>query len=371
MEQNNERKLAQLLVNYSVNLQKGENCLLNCVDIPQSMVEHLIIAVRDRGGNPFLNLTTNRLERALIEYGNEESLKLWAEFDGLRMGKMDAFIGIRSLVNPKEMSTIQSQYTSYLELYNKPVHHDIRIPQTKWVVSRYPSEFMAYQANMGFKEFEKFFFRVTTEVDYPKMGNAMKKAKEFLDGADIVILRAPETELSFSIKGLKSIICAGDANIPDGEIYTAPVINSVNGQIKYNCPSTINGKTFTDVTFKVKDGKIVEATSNNTSALNTILDTDEGSRYFGEFALGCNPEITFAMDNILFDEKIGGSIHLTPGNAYQECDNTNRSAIHWDLVLIMKKEYGGGEIIIDDQLISKDGIFVHPAFEELNFNTRH
>jgi aminopeptidase len=366
MGESREEKLAKLLVNYSVALKEGEVCLINAVDVPISMVEKLIKAVVDAKAIPLLNQSTIRAERALIEYSSPESLKLWADIDAYRMAKVDAFIGIRAIVNSRENATIQKQYTNYAHLYNTPVHHDIRVPKTKWVVLRYPTQLMAYQANMGSKEFEDYFWKVTTEVDYKAMEKAMQKAKAFLDKADKVEIKGVGTDLSFSIKNMGSIICAGEMNIPDGEIYSCPVKDSVNGTITYNCSSTYNGHTFNDVAFTIKDGKIIEATSDDTKALNAILDTDEGARYFGEFALGCNPAITFAMDNILFDEKIAGSFHFTPGNAYEDCDNGNRSAIHWDLVQIQSQEYGGGQIFIDGELIRQDGIFVHESFVDLN-----
>lgn len=362
-----ERDLARLLVRFSVNLQEGETCLINAVDVPESMVEELVQAVYEAKGHPQVNMTTVRIERALAEGGSEESLSVWADCDAYRMHKMDAFIGIRGIVNPRESATIGEQYSRYMQLYNTPVHHDIRVPHTKWVVLRYPTQMMAYQANMGTREFEDYFYRVTTAVDYKAMARAMEKAKVFLDQADLVEITAPGTDLSFSIKGMGAVPCAGSRNIPDGEIYSCPIRESVNGTIVYNTTSTYNGHCFTNVSFVIRDGKIIQASADDTEALNAVLDTDEGSRYFGEFALGCNPEITVSMDNILFDEKIAGSIHFTPGNAYEECDNGNRSAVHWDLVQIQRPEFGGGEIRIDGQLIRKDGVFVHPAFTDLNF----
>lgn len=371
MSKSKERDLARLLVQFSVNLQVGESCLINAVDVPEHMVEELIQVVYDAGGYPQVNLTTIRLERALIAGANKASLDLWADCDAYRMGKMDAFIGIRGIVNPREMASLTSSYHEYMRTYNTPVHHAIRVPHTKWVVLRYPTPLMAYQASMSMGEFEDFFYKVTIGVDYEAMNKAMQKAKVFLDAADKVHILAQGTDLKFSIKGMGAIPCAGEKNIPDGEIYSCPVRDSIEGTITYNTPSTYNGHCFSNVSFTIKKGKIVEATADDTAALNAVLDTDEGSRYFGEFALGCNPNITFAMDNTLFDEKIAGSIHLTPGNAYEDCDNGNRSAVHWDLVQIQTPAYGGGEIWMDGELIRKDGVFVHEAFVDLNFNKQH
>lgn len=366
MSDKRERKLADLLVNYSVKLKAGESCLINAIDVPSSMVEELIEAVYAAGGYPLVNYSSITLERAMIKDASKESLTLWADCDAYRMDKVDAFIGIRGLLNPRELATLGEANRNYALHYDTPVHHDIRIVKTRWVVTRYPTPLMAYQGGMSLQEMEEFFYQVTTEVDYEAMAQAMAKAKTFLDQADKVHIKAPGTDLTFSIKGMGAIPCAGEMNIPDGEIYSCPVIDSVEGTITYNTPSTFNGHTFSDVFFKIEKGKIVEATADDSEAINKILDTDEGARYFGEFAIGCNPNITFAMDNILFDEKIAGSIHFTPGNAYEDCDNGNRSAIHWDLVQIQTPQYGGGEIWIDGELISKDGRFVHEVFVDLN-----
>ena len=179
-------------------------------------------------------------------------------------------------------------------------------------------------------------------------------------------LKGPGTDLTFSIKGMNAIKCDGERNIPDGEVYTAPIRDSINGTLSYNTPSLVAGFRFENIRFTFENGKIVDATANDTQRINQYLDTDEGGRYIGEFSLGVNPNIHTPMCDTLFDEKIAGSIHFTPGNAYDEADNGNRSAIHWDLVLIQTPEYGGGEIYFDDVLIRKDGRFVIPELEGLN-----
>ncbi len=363
-----EQKLAELLVTYSVQLQKGESCLINAVDIPTSMTEALIKAVYAAGGYPVVNLWNQRIERAMCEDATEHSLAKWADVDTYRMKQMDAFIGIRGIANVRELATIAEKTNLASKYYNTPVHMKTRLTQTKWVVLRYPTEVMAMQAGKGTVEFEEFFYKVCTQVDYNAMAAAMAEAKTFLDTVDRVHIKAKNTDLTFSVKGMPWVPCAGRMNIPDGEIYSCPVKDSVNGTITYNAESTYHGHCFKDVSFTFKDGKIVEAHADDDALLNDILDIDEGARYIGEFALGCNPGILEPMDNTLFDEKIFGSIHFTPGNAYEDCDNTNRSAVHWDLVQIQRPEYGGGEMYFDDVLVRKDGIFVHPRLTCLNLS---
>lgn len=362
-----DKELAELLVEYSVDLKKGEHCLIQATDVPIEMVEELVKAVYKVGGYPAVKLGSQRLERAIIAGATSQSLALLADCDTYQMRKMDAFIGIRAPSNVRELADVpEGKNGLYMREYNRIVHTGERVPNTKWVVLRYPNEMMAYLSGMSTEAFEHYYYKVTTGVDYVKMSKAMSFAKEFLSKTDKVHILGPGTDLKFSIKGLGAVPCDGRMNIPDGEIYSCPVRDSVEGVITYNTPSTKDGFTFTQVRFVCKNGKIVEATANNTERLLAVLDTDPGARYFGEFALGCNPYIDFPMDNTLFDEKIKGSFHFTPGNAYDDCDNGNRSAVHWDLVAIQTPEYGGGEIWMDGVLIRKDGIFVHEAFTGLN-----
>ena len=255
-----------------------------------------------------------------------------------------------------------------MEMYEKEYADDVlneRVDNTKWVILRYPNGSMAQLAGMNTEEFEDFYFDVCT-LDYSKMDKAMDSLKALMERTDKVHIVGPGTDLTFSIKGMGGIKCAGEMNIPDGEVYSAPIRDSVNGVISYNAESNYRNFTFTNVRLEFKDGKIVNATANNTEKINEIFDTDEGARYVGEFALGVNPYITKPMNDILFDEKIAGSFHFTPGRAYEDMNNGNVSSIHWDLVCIQTPEYGGGEIYFDDVLIRKDGIFVIDELKCLN-----
>lgn len=279
---------------------------------------------------------------------------------------MDAYIGIRGGENSNENSDVPSENLQIeSEFYSHPVHHEIRVKKTKWVILRYPNQGMAAQAGMSTDAFEDFYFNVCN-LDYSKMDRAMDALKARLDKADKVRIVAPNTDISFSIKGIGSKKCSGDHNIPDGEIYTAPVKDSVNGVITYNAPSVQNGFKYENVSLTFKDGKIISATGNAPDKINAIFDTDEGARYVGEFAFGINPYVVKPMGDILFDEKISGSIHFTPGACYDDCYNGNVSAVHWDLVLIQTEEYGGGEIYLDGELIRKNGRFLPEDLQCLN-----
>ncbi len=351
-------KLANNLVNYSCSLKKGEKVLIEAKGIDYMLVNAIIKEVYNVGAFPFVELYDNRVTRELLLGQNKELASLRAKFDGERMKNMDAYIGIRGGNNCNELADVPKENMQIeSEVYSHPVHHEIRVKKTKWVVLRYPNEAMAQQANMSTDAFEEFYFNVCN-LNYSKMDRAMDSLKKRLDNADKVRIVAKNTDISFSIKGIGSKKCSGERNIPDGEIYTAPVKTSVNGTITFNAPSVEQGFKFENVSLTFENGKIVKATANDTEKLNGILNTDEGARYVGEFAFGVNPYITKPMGDILFDEKISGSIHFTPGCCYDDCYNGNISAIHWDLVLIQTKEFGGGEIYLDGELIRKDGLFV-------------
>jgi aminopeptidase len=240
-----------------------------------------------------------------------------------------------------------------------------RINKTRWVVLRWPTPSMAQQAQMSTEAFAEFFFRVCT-LYYGAMIPGMKALKALMDRTDKVHLKGPGTDLRFSIKGIGSVICGGEHNIPDGEVFSCPVKNSVEGNVTFNAPTSARGIAFDNVRLEFAKGKIVKATSNHTKELNEILDTDAGARFIGEFSLGFNPHILHPMRDILFDEKIAGSFHFTPGQAYEVAGNGNKSAVHWDMVCIQRRDYGGGEVWFDGKLIRKDGLFVPAALQALN-----
>ncbi len=358
--------LAKNLINYSCGLKKGEKVLIEAKGIDYMLINALVKEAYAVGAYPFVEIYDNRVSRQLLLGNSPELAKLKAKFDAFRMNEMDAYIGVRGGENCNELSDVpEDKMRAESEFYSHPVHHEIRVKKTKWVVLRYPNQGMAQQAGMSTDAFEEFYFNVCN-LDYSKMDKAMDALSVRLNKADKVRIIARDTDISFSIKGIGCKKCSGHCNIPDGEIYTAPVKDSVNGTITYNAPSVENGFKFENVSLTFKDGKVIKATANDTEKLNAILDTDDGARYIGEFAFGVNPYINKPMGDILFDEKISGSIHFTPGSCYDDCYNGNVSAIHWDLVQIQTKEYGGGEIYLDGELIRKDGLFIPDDLKCLN-----
>lgn len=360
-------KLAHNLVNYSCELKKGEKILIHHIgESTNNLVKEIIKKVYAVGGIPYVKYTNVSIQRELLLGCSKEQFDLAVTWDSIEMENMDCYIGIRGSDNISELSDVPSEKMKlYEKFWATPIHHDIRVPKTRWVVLRYPNYSMAQLANTSLENFQDFYFDVCN-LDYSKMSLAMDKLVDLMNITDTVRIVGTNTDLSFSIKDIKAIKCDGKLNIPDGEVYTAPVKDSVNGIITYNTSSVYQGFTYENISFEFKNGKIVNAVANNSQKLNEVLDTDEGARYIGEFAIGVNPYITKPMNDILFDEKIMGSIHFTPGNCYDDAYNGNKSAIHWDLVYIQTPEYGGGEIYFDDVLIRKDGLFVLDSLKCLN-----
>jgi aminopeptidase len=357
-------QLADLLTGFSTTLEKGERVLIDAFDVPDAMVVALIRSVRRRGAQPFAMMHHARVTRELMHSAVPAQYSPHAAVELARMKKMQAYIALRGSTNIFETSDVPAASVRLVSRLMKPVL-DRRVNKTKWVVLRWPTSAMAQQAGMSTEAFEDFYFRVCT-LDYRRMVPGMKALGDLMRRTDRVHLKGPGTDLRFSIKGIGAKECGGLRNIPDGEVFSCPVKESVEGVIQYNAPTVYLGTSFDSIRLVFKSGRIVEATGNNPKRLNEILDSDAGARYVGEFALGFNPHILQPMRDILFDEKIAGSFHFTPGQAYQDCGNGNKSQVHWDMVCIQRPEYGGGEIWFDGKLVRKDGLFVPKALQKLN-----
>ncbi len=360
-------KLAHTLVHYSCRVQPGDKVFIEVVDVPHVFTCELIRLTRQAGGIPMVKLDSNEVKRALLLHGTEESWRTVGQAELQLMKQANCYIGARGSYNISELSDVpKEQQDLYEKLLFQPVHLDTRVPNTRWVVLRWPTASMAQQAEMSTEAFEDFFFHVCT-LDYGKMDAAMQPLISWLGRTDRVRLKGPgDTDITFSVKNIPVVGCSGRRNIPDGEVFTAPVKESVNGVIQYNVPTIYRGETHHQIRLEFKDGKVVNASSSNTAKLNEVLDSDPGARYIGEFAIGFNPYCTKPMKDILFDEKMAGSIHFTPGNCYKETDNGNRSSVHWDMVLSQVPERGGGEIYFDGLLVRKDGRFIVEELAGLN-----
>lgn len=361
------RKLASNLLNHSVRLKKDEKILIEMIGTDCSdLAIELIKKSKEIGAIPLFNIIDYKVLKEILLNSNKEQIEEYAKYDLIKMQNVDAYIGIRA-ANPKELDGISKEN---MEIYNKyyqtPVHFEERVKNTKWCILRYPNEWLATLAKMSLEEFTDFFYNVCT-IDYDKMEEAMEPLKQLLTNTKNVHVIGPGTDLTFSVEGITAEKYFGTYNIPDGEVASCPTKYSTNGYITYNTETIYNGITFNNIYFEFKDGKIIKAEAGDkTKELNEILDTDDGARYIGEFAFGLNPYVKNTIGDTLFDEKVAGSFHFTPGTALEESDNGNRSNIHWDIVCIQTPEFGGGEIYFDDVLIRKDGEFILEELKALN-----
>ncbi|MCB9555653.1 MAG: aminopeptidase [Deltaproteobacteria bacterium] len=358
--------LARQLLDYSTELKQGEVLYLEIKGRDTlELAKPIIRLASERGATPFWYYSDESLMRHFVAHASEAQFKRQADLHLELMKQADAYIGLRGSDNPFDLADLPAEQRDMLNaLFIKPVHLEERVKRTRWTVLRYPNNAMAQLAETSQESFADFYYDVCC-ADYSKMSRALDRLHQRMTAADKVRLVAPNTELSFSIKDIPAVKCSGKRNIPDGEVFTAPVRDSINGTISFNAPSLYQGTLFSDVCLTFESGRVVKAhCAGDTAMLEKILDTDEGARYVGEFAIGVNPFIRHPMKDTLFDEKICGSIHLTPGQCYDIAPNGNQSAIHWDLVLIQRPEYGGGELWFDDQLIRKDGVFVDQELEQ-------
>jgi aminopeptidase len=362
------KKLANTIVNYSLELKESEKVLITYQTLkPLPLVKHLIEEIYEVGAIPYTKVVEPITSALLLEKTSQKRVGLLKSISKFEIDNYDAFINIRYNVNDYEQSKVKSDILKMIGDNLKDIN-DIRVNKRKWVLLNYPSKLDAYKAKMKVDEFIDYALSVMT-IDYKRLSYDIKPLIKLMGKTDKVRITGKGTDLTFSIKGIPIVPCIGDRNIPDGEIFTAPVKDSVNGYITYNTPSPYQGNIYTNVKLVFVNGKIVEATCNeDNEKLNKILNTDEGARYIGEFAIGLNPIIKHPMGDVLYDEKIIGSIHLTPGRSYRSAFNGNDSSIHWDMVLIQRKEYGGGNLYFDNFLVREDGIFVLDELKHLNYN---
>jgi aminopeptidase len=360
-------RLARLLVEHSCALKEGERVIVEAVGAPVEPVLAIVRAVKRAGAVPLVWLKDDRVIRELASLADEADVAFQADSELHALRQAQALISLRAAHNAHEYGDVpKERFGRVLRGYVKPVHLEHRNRHLRWIALRWPTPAQAQRAGMSSEAFEDFFFDVCL-VDYGRMERAMQPLLALIASTDRVRIEGPgETDLRFSIGGIGGRASAGRHNLPDGEVFTAPVKDSVEGRIAFNVPSTYYGATFSQVRLQFRRGRIAEASADAARRLNDILDQDEGARFLGEFALGVNPAITRPVGDLLFDEKMTGSLHVAAGNAYDVCDNGNRSAIHWDLVLMQTSDRGGGSVWFDDRLVRRDGLFVPPALQGLN-----
>lgn len=357
--------LASTLVHHSTAVKPGDKVLIEAYDIPEEFLVILIRTIAAAGGHPLCMTKHGRVQRELLLNATDEQHELIAAVERLQLENVQVYMGIRGSHNVTEASDIPQEKMGVFQRTIWKVHTEVRVPKTRWVVLRWPTRSFAQQAKMSTEAFENYYFEVCT-VDYADMARSMEPLQERMDRANEVHITGPGTDLKFSIEGIPVIGCSGQNNIPDGEMFSAPVRDSVEGRLSVNTPSLYHGVVFDQIVLDFEKGRVENVSSTEQTRIEEILDSDEGARYVGEFSIAFNPRILQPMLDILFDEKIAGSFHFTPGQAYEEADNGNRSEIHWDLVTIQRKDFGGGEIYFDGELVRKDGLFVTEDLQALN-----
>ncbi len=365
-----DRELARILIRHSTKAKKGELVFIHAIgDDTLGLAEAIVEETMRVGASPYFVYTDPEIERKFLHGAKEDMLERRLRIEMAQIENSDCYIAVRGSRNIFESSDVPRKQ---MELYNRILGHPVRekrVRDTRWCVLRYPTSSMAQLAMQPREKFAEFYYRVCC-TDYPKMAKATKPLQALMEKTDRVHIVGPGTDLSFSIKNIGVEPCTGECNIPDGECFTAPVRDSINGTVQFNAATVYDGIPFDAIKLTFKKGQIVDAVAADaaqTKKLNAILDQDEGARYVGEYSIAYNPHILHPMRDILFDEKISGSFHMAMGAAYEDkADNGNRSAIHWDMVCIQRKDYGGGEIHFDGKLIRKDGIFVPKSLHGLN-----
>lgn len=362
-------QLAENILKNSVQLKKGEKIYIEAFGAStKDFFNELIKETIKLGAVPFYFYNDASFEKSLIEGASEKQIEDYTAIHKRLMEEADCYVAVRGYDDAFALSDVSPKNMDrFGKIFQEQVHMRTRLPKTRWCVLRWPNTSMAAMSRMSLKQFEDFYFDACL-LDYRKMGKAMLPLKELMDKTENVHIKGNDTDLTFSLKGIKAIVCDGKMNIPDGEVYSAPVKDSINGYVQFNTDTMYDGVFYSNIRLEFKNGRIVTGTSLvNNDKFQKMLDLDDGSRYMGEFALGVNPYITHPILDILFDEKTCGSFHMAIGNSYEdETNNGNKSSIHWDLVKIQTLEHGGGEIWFDNKLIRKDGLFVLPELKGLN-----
>jgi aminopeptidase len=358
------RKLAGIIVNYSTAVKKGDVVLISAVGeecVPLVKEVHRLCLLR-RAAHVEISFSFPEITKDLYRFGTREQLSRFPRHKLDFLKKVDVSIGIGAVQNSKVYAGSDQELQLLHEKTLRPLL-DRRVNHTRWVVCRYPTHGAAQSAGMSLEEYEDFTFRACN-LDWARESRKQEPLRRLLERADRVQVEAPGTDLSFSLKGLPGVKADGQRNLPDGEVFSAPVRRSVEGIITFNCPTTYDGRTFESIVLEFSRGKAVKATCRSKEkALNRILDIDPGARYVGEFSFGTNRRIRAPVGSTLFDEKMFGSIHLALGNAYRRCFNGNRSAIHWDIVTRLGR---AGRVVIDGKTVFAKGRFTLPSLAPLN-----
>jgi aminopeptidase len=340
---------AKILVDYSCEVKKGDHVVVVVEDYGQELAQEIVKLVAQRGGTTVVIQRPPEMERAFLDAVPDKYVDEFPDHLFAMIQKTDAYIKIQSAGNTRALGNVSPEKLVRYQIMQKPLKEEIL--RRKWCGTLFPTNALAQEAGMSLSEYEDFVYRATLR-DWEKEAKLMYRVKEILDKGKDVVIEGEDTELRMSIEGRVAVASVGKHNMPSGEVYTAPVDDSTNGHIYFDIPLVYLGSLIEDVRLMLKDGVIVESSaSKNGELLKRLIKTDEGSKRLGELGIGTNRGIDRFTQNILFDEKIGDTIHLALGNAYKECNGVNESAVHIDIVKSMKT----GKILVDGEILQKNG----------------
>ena len=364
-------RLADVLVNYSVGVTKDQVVRISGPPVGQPLVVELYRAVLAAGGHPVVRMAPEELEEVLLKHGSDEQLRFVNPIQKFEYERIDASIGLWGEENTKALSNVDPKRIGMNQAARKPLLETFMKRSAegtlRWVGTQFPTQGAAQDAEMSLAEYEDFVFSAG-KLDRPDPVAAWKAVSErqqrltdFLNGKrDYRVVAANGTDVTLSVAGMKWINCDGHHNFPDGEVFTGPVVDSVNGTIRFSFPAVHHGREVDGVRLVFRNGKVVEASADKGEEfLISMLDTDAGSRFLGECAIGTNYDITRYTKNTLFDEKIGGTVHFALGAGYPETGNRNESGLHWDMVVDLRQ---GGYIEVDGVKVNVDGKFTREGF---------
>ncbi len=346
-------KMADILINHSLKVKKGERVLISADILAKPFVLVLYEKLIKKGAAE-IRVQFDSYEFAEIYFKNasQKQIKIFPKISFSEMKQIDCYLAIRASGNRKALSKIDAFKIAEREKTIRPIL-DWRAEKTRWVIANFPCEAFAQEAEMSLAEYEDFVFKGVGGVDWKKLAKNQEKIKRLVNKAKNVRIIASDTDLTFFIKGRKAISDDGEKNMPGGEVFTSVVEDSANGHIKYSFPAIYMGREVSNIRLEFKKGKVIKATADkNEKDLNKIIDMDKGARFIGEFGIGNNFQITRFTKDILYDEKIGGTIHLALGKGYKETLSKNKSALHWDMICDLRKD---GELWFDKKLVQKNG----------------
>ncbi len=360
------KKLAQVLVHYSIKLKKGQLLKIQGEVCSLPLIKAVFEEAVEVGAYPYVKLNVPELDEIFLKKASRNQLTYVSPLLKAEISKIDALISIWGSENTRSFSGVDPKRQATARLAGRPVFQKFfkRTAEGSltWVGTLFPTNAEAQEADMSLADWEDFVYRAGRITSADPVAHWKKIAKEqdrlvkILNRTDYLHIRSADTDLKMRVKGRKWINCAGTENFPDGEIFTCPIENTVNGYIRYSYPAVYMGREVEDVRLEFKNGKVVkESAGKNQDFLTSMLNMDKGARYLGEVAVGTNYSIKKFTKNILFDEKIGGTCHLAVGASIPEAGGKNKSALHWDMICDMKKD---AEILADGNVIYRNGKFV-------------